>query len=116
MVSQSRHRLRQRPPGKLLPEPVRQDPIPRRARIPTATTNVHSIATMTAPTTAVPSPAPRRNASFTSPIPIPPLVTTELNGTITMQNAKPMDLEAVGLEPRGVDQQGTLVQMVVPLT
>ena len=44
------------------------------------------------------------------------LVTTELNGTITMQNAKPMDLEAVGLEPRGVDQQGTLVQMVVPLT
>ena len=44
------------------------------------------------------------------------LVTTELNGTITMQNAKPMDLEAVGLEPHGVDQQGTLVQMVVPLT
>jgi len=44
------------------------------------------------------------------------LVTTELNGTITMQNAKPIDLEAVGLEPRGVDQQGTLVQMVVPLT
>ena len=44
------------------------------------------------------------------------LVTTELNGAITMQNAKPADLEAVGLEPHGADQKGTLVQMVVPLT
>ncbi len=43
------------------------------------------------------------------------LVTTELNGTITMRPAKPVDLEIVGLEPHGGDRQGTVVQLVVPL-
>jgi two-component sensor histidine kinase len=43
------------------------------------------------------------------------LVTTELNGTITMRPAKPVDLESVGLEPHGGDRQGTVVQLVVPL-
>jgi two-component sensor histidine kinase len=44
------------------------------------------------------------------------LVTTELNGTIAMRPAKPVDLEGVGLEPHGGDRQGTVVQLVVPLT
>lgn len=43
------------------------------------------------------------------------LVTTELNGTITMRPAKPVDLEAAGLEPHGGDRQGTVVQLTVPL-
>jgi two-component sensor histidine kinase len=43
------------------------------------------------------------------------LVTTELNGTITMRPAKPVDLEIVGLEAHGGDRQGTVVQLVVPL-
>ena len=44
------------------------------------------------------------------------LVTTELNGTIAMRPAKPVDLEGVGLESHGGDRQGTVVQLVVPLT
>ncbi|WP_116999172.1 sensor histidine kinase [Desertimonas flava] len=44
------------------------------------------------------------------------LVTTELNGTITMRPAKPVDLESVGLEAHGGDRQGTVVQLVVPLS
>ena len=40
------------------------------------------------------------------------LVTTELDGTITMRPAKPVDLEIVGLEPHGGDRQGTVVQLV----
>ena len=44
------------------------------------------------------------------------LVTTELNGTIAMRPAKPVDLEGVGLEAHGGDRQGTVVQLVVPLT
>ena len=43
------------------------------------------------------------------------LVTTELNGTIAMRPAKPVDLEGVGLESHGGDRQGTVVQLVVPL-
>jgi two-component sensor histidine kinase len=43
------------------------------------------------------------------------LVTTELNGTITMRPAKPVDLESVGLEAHGGDRQGTVVQLAVPL-
>jgi two-component sensor histidine kinase len=43
------------------------------------------------------------------------LVTTELNGTIAMRPAKPVDLETVGLEPHGGDRQGTVVQLTVPL-
>jgi two-component sensor histidine kinase len=43
------------------------------------------------------------------------LVTTELNGSISMRPAKPVDLEAVGLEAHGGDRQGTVVQLVVPL-
>jgi two-component sensor histidine kinase len=43
------------------------------------------------------------------------LVTTELNGTITMRPAKPVDLETVGLESHGGDRQGTVVQLTVPL-
>lgn len=44
------------------------------------------------------------------------LVTTELNGTITMRPAKPVDLEAAGLEAHGGDRQGTVIQLVVPLS
>ena len=40
------------------------------------------------------------------------LVTTELNGTIAMRPAKPVDLEPVGLEAHGGDRQGTVVQLV----
>ncbi|CAN5652673.1 PAS domain-containing sensor histidine kinase [soil metagenome] len=43
------------------------------------------------------------------------LVTTELNGTISMRPAKPADLAAVGLDARG-DGTGTLVELTVPLT
>jgi len=43
------------------------------------------------------------------------LVTTELNGTITMRPAKPVDLESVGLVAHDSDRQGTVVQLVVPL-
>ncbi len=43
------------------------------------------------------------------------LVTTELNGSITMRPAKPVDLESAGLEAHGGDRQGTVVQLVVPL-
>ena len=43
------------------------------------------------------------------------LVTTELNGTIAMRPAKPVDLEGVGLESHGGDRQGTVVQLTVPL-
>ena len=43
------------------------------------------------------------------------LVTTELNGTIAMRPAKPVDLEGVGLDPHGGDRQGTVVQLTVPL-
>jgi len=43
------------------------------------------------------------------------LVTTELNGSITMRPAKPVDLESVGLESHGGERQGTVVQLVVPL-
>ncbi len=43
------------------------------------------------------------------------LVTTELNGTIAMRPAKPVDLETVGLEAHGGDRQGTVVQLTVPL-
>ncbi len=42
------------------------------------------------------------------------LVTTELNGTIAMRPAKPVDLEGVGLDPHGGDRQGTVVQLTVP--
>ena len=41
------------------------------------------------------------------------LVTTELNGTIAMRPAKPVDLESVGLH--GGDRQGTVIQLTVPL-
>jgi two-component sensor histidine kinase len=44
------------------------------------------------------------------------LVTTELNGSIAMRPAKPVDLESAGLEPHGGDRQGTVVQLVVPLS
>src|SRR5262249_13273044 len=47
---------------------------PRRARITTETTKVASIETSAAPATAQPRPAPRTNASFTSPMPTPPFV------------------------------------------
>jgi two-component sensor histidine kinase len=43
------------------------------------------------------------------------LVTTELNGTIAMRPAKPVDLEAVELDAHGSDRQGTVVQLTVPL-
>ena len=43
------------------------------------------------------------------------LVTTELNGTISMRPAKPDDLEAAGLEEHGGDRHGTVVQLGVPL-
>jgi hypothetical protein len=33
-----------------------------------------------------------------------------------MRPAKPVDLEGVGLEAHGGDRQGTVVQLVVPLT
>ena len=44
------------------------------------------------------------------------LVTTELNGTITMRRPSRWTSRPSGLEPHGGDQQGTVVQMVVPLT